>query len=323
MIYHNRQIPLKILQNEALLRRLPPNHLKIPIIEKDLKKRKAGFKGEKTVDYHLSFLTDKKYMIFHDIRLPLDPHFFQIDTLLLTPHYALIIEVKNYSGIMRVDPQIRQCTRIYKDVKEGIADPVSQAQRQRFLLRKWLSVNKLTSLPIEVLVVISNPSTTLEFTVRPDSNSPYLNIIHSQNLIHHITDLNNDYPKRAVSEKDLSKTKRKILSRHTALEQNILEIYGISKQDILTGVQCENCGFIPMERVSASWVCLRCSHKSKSSHILAINDYFLLVSKRLTNNTLREFIHLESAAVASMILKSLKLESSGVGKGTYYRKRNH
>lgn len=101
MIVKNRTPPIKLRQTEALLGRLKPhNHHKRPIIEQDFKKRKAGYHGEKTVDYHLSFLTDKKYMILNNLRLPLAPDYFQIDSLLVTPCYSLPIEIKNMAGTL-------------------------------------------------------------------------------------------------------------------------------------------------------------------------------------------------------------------------------
>jgi hypothetical protein len=71
LICKELKIPINIDKSQALLWRLPLNHQKIPIVAQDLKKRKAGFNGESTVYYHLSFLNDKKYKIFHDVRLPL------------------------------------------------------------------------------------------------------------------------------------------------------------------------------------------------------------------------------------------------------------
>lgn len=138
MICKELKIPIIIEKSQALLWRLPLNHLKIPIIEKDLMKRKAGYNGEATVYYHLSFLKDKKYKIFYDIRIPLFSQHFQIDFLVLTPFYILIIEVKNISGTVTIDPLIRQLTRTYKGLTEGFPDPVSQVQRQTLLLQKWL-----------------------------------------------------------------------------------------------------------------------------------------------------------------------------------------
>ncbi|TMU83729.1 NERD domain-containing protein [Bacillus sp. BHET2] len=117
------------------------------MVEKDFKKRKAGYNGESTVYYHLSFLKDKKYKIFYDVRLPLFSNYFQIDFLLLTPCYILLIEVKNILGNVTIDPFIKQLTRTYKGVTEGFSDPISQVQRQKLLLQKWFGIHKLKHPP--------------------------------------------------------------------------------------------------------------------------------------------------------------------------------
>jgi hypothetical protein len=320
LLLKDRSIPLKILENEALLPRLIPFHEMKPLIELDLKKRKAGFKGEKAVDYHLSFLTDKKYWLFHDIRLPLDPHYFQIDTLLLTPYYALIIEVKNISGIIKIDPQIKQCTRIYKDIKEGFIDPISQAKRQKHFLQKWLSLYKIPPMPIEYLVVISNPSTTIEYTSRPETGSSYLNIIHSQNVIDRIIELNQFYQINSQSDKTLKKIKKLILTDHQNAPSNCLKTYNLTKNDILPGVRCEHCGHLPLRRISKSWKCDQCSMLSPNSDLKAISDYFLLIDNKMTNQELRRFLCLPSRKVATFILQKSGLVPNGEGKGTFYTK---
>lgn len=320
LILKDRPIPLKILQNEALLPRLVPFHEIRPQIELDLKKRRAGFNGEKAVDYHLSFLTGKHYWLFHDIRLPLDPHYFQIDTLLLTPYYALIIEVKNISGIIRIDPQIKQCTRIYKDTTEGFIDPISQAKRQKHFLQKWLSLNKIPPMPIEYLVVISNPSTTIEYTSRPEAGSPYLNIIHSQNVIDGIIELNHSYQTSNLPDKTLKKIKKLVLTNHEEAPSNCLQTYNLTKEDILPGVLCRHCGHLPLKRIPNSWSCERCAKVSPNSHLNAIDDYFLLIDKRMTNQDLRTFLCLPSRKVATLLLQKSGLVPNGNGKGTFYRK---
>ncbi|MFL8935511.1 nuclease-related domain-containing protein [Rossellomorea oryzaecorticis] len=320
MILKERTIPLKILENEALLTRLAPFHETKPLIELDLKKRKAGYNGEKAVDYHLSFLTGKNYWLFFDIRLPLDPHYFQIDTLLLTPYYILAIEVKNVSGIVRIDPQIKQCTRIYKDTQEGFIDPISQVRRQKHFLQKWLSLHKIPLLPIEYLVVISNPSTTIEYTSRPEAQSPYLNIIHSQNVIDRIIQLNHLYKTNTLTDKTLKKIKKLILTHHEDAPSNYLQTYNLTKEEILPGVQCEHCGNFPMIRISKSWLCPKCSKQSPSGHLKAIEDYFLLVNSKMTNNELRRFLCLPSRKVAFHILQNSGLIPHGKGKGAFYTK---
>ncbi len=96
MIAKKRVVPLKIRQIEALLRRLPPHHPKIPLIEKDLIKRRAGYRGEKSVDYHLSFLPDE-YLIFHGLRL-VHQHPFRLIPSYLLPHLSQQLKSRTLPG---------------------------------------------------------------------------------------------------------------------------------------------------------------------------------------------------------------------------------
>ncbi|MBH9968778.1 NERD domain-containing protein [Bacillus sp. V3] len=318
MAVKEREFPIRILQNRALIKRLRKNHEVIPRVESDLKKISAGYKGERTVDYQLGFLEDKKYSIFHNIRIKVGTQYFQIDTLLMTTCYMVIIEVKNLAGIVRIDPQIRQCTRILGETQEGFVDPVSQVEKLTLLFKKWLSKHGFNVSDIEILVVISNPQTTIDFTVRPEIHSPYTKIIHSQNILHFITTLNKKYKHEIISAKDLNKIKKLILKHHSVLTSNVLDIYGIVEDEIITGVQCESCNAAPLPKVGTYWTCFNCSYRSKNAHIQAIDDYFLLMSNHLTNSTLRNFLHIPSRHAATYMLKSLNLKTSGIGKGKRY-----
>lgn len=312
------KIPINIEKIQSLLWRLPLNHQKIPLIDKDLKKRKAGYNGETTVYYHLGFLKGKKYRIFYDVRLPLFSNYFQIDFLILTPCYILLIEVKNISGIVAIDPFIRQLTRTYKGVTEGFSDPISQVQRQKLLLQKWFSIHKLKHPPIEHLVVFSNPSTILNYTQSPPANSPYRNIIHSQNIIDKIKKLNEAHVNEVITDKEMTKMKKTILKNHEENELDICSVYGVTRNDIMTGVRCENCHYIPMKRIYASWLCIKCNTSSKYAHLNAILDYFLLIDKHITNRELRNFIHLSSRTTAYKLLKEFQM--NGERKSAFYCK---
>jgi len=61
-----KQITIRIQTLEALLRRIPSDHPKRVLIENEYSKRMAGYKGEKSLDYYLSFLGED-YYIFHDL----------------------------------------------------------------------------------------------------------------------------------------------------------------------------------------------------------------------------------------------------------------
>ncbi|WP_369901923.1 nuclease-related domain-containing protein [Bacillus manliponensis] len=89
MIVKERKIPIHLMQLEALWRRLPENYLKREEIAEDIKRQKAGYKGERSVDYQLTFLKPEKYRVFHDVRLFDGTHYFQLDTLVLSSKFLL------------------------------------------------------------------------------------------------------------------------------------------------------------------------------------------------------------------------------------------
>ncbi|CAM3902928.1 nuclease-related domain-containing protein [Mesobacillus zeae] len=133
MIVKPRKVPLKIEILEALLRRLPFNHPKIPTIQTALTNRKAGYKGELESDYHLSLLPEKDYFILHDIRLPHNDTFFQIDSLIICPGFILILDVKNFYGTIHLHPKSDQMVREYEGKEQGFSNPLVQAKRHLYL----------------------------------------------------------------------------------------------------------------------------------------------------------------------------------------------
>ncbi len=105
-------MPLKMLQLEALLRRLPVDHNKRSNITEDLRKSKAGIKGERSLDYYLTDLPLTNTYVLYDLRLPnTTGHFFQIDVLIITNYYLLILEVKNIAGTLFFDQTFNQLIR--------------------------------------------------------------------------------------------------------------------------------------------------------------------------------------------------------------------
>ncbi|WNS75007.1 nuclease-related domain-containing protein [Bacillus sp. DTU_2020_1000418_1_SI_GHA_SEK_038] len=161
MIAKERSIPIKVLANEALLRRISP-HLEIwQVIEKDLAKRKAGHRGEVATDYYINKLPDKEFTILKGLRIWNGQEYFQIDTLVLSPTFALILETKNISGTLFFDSKFKQLIRYLNDNEDGFLDPITQAERQKREFRNWLHQRNI-SIPIEYLVVISNPTTVIK-----------------------------------------------------------------------------------------------------------------------------------------------------------------
>ncbi len=142
MIMKERGIPLAIQTLEALARRLPLYHPSYEII----KSNKAGLRGEQSLDYYLQELDQESFGIFHDIRLTTSNYPFQMDTLILTNHFALIIEVKNISGTLHFDQKFNQLIRVSQDGREkGFPDPFSQVSQQQKRLQDWLNKESFRS----------------------------------------------------------------------------------------------------------------------------------------------------------------------------------
>jgi hypothetical protein len=317
MIKKAREVPLIILKLQALLRRVPPTHPKRASIQEDLAKYLAGFKGEQALDYYLSFLAQDTYQIFHGLRLQQGAHFFQIDVLILSPQFILILEVKNIAGTILFDTQFNQLIRSINGIEEGFQDPLLQVKRQQLQLKDWLITNHFPMIPIETLVVFSNPQTIIK-TVNTNSSQVPKKVIHSTFLPFKFEEFEKVHKTSHVTSRELKKLSSLLLKKHTPHSPNLLSQYDIKVTEILTGVECPNCFSIPMKRKYGIWHCLNCHLTSKTAHRSALIDYSLLISPFITNKKCREFINLSSRNSTFLLLQSMNLTHDGTTKGRKY-----
>jgi hypothetical protein len=296
---------------------MPKNHKVRAKIEEDLARRWAGYRGEAALDFHLSKLPENEYMIFHGIRLTNGKYFFQIDTLILSAKFAIILEVKNFSGTLFFDPQFNQMIQTTLNGEErGYPHPIEQANLQAEELKKWLSKRGI-NLPVEFFIVISKPSTILR--TPPRNSQINQKIIHSQYLISKIDKVSMSYKEKQLDIKALKKVSKIILKEHTLESLDILKFYKISMDEILTGVLCPVCIAKPMERRGGNWLCKACRLLSSSAHFKTVADLFLLNNGvPISNKHFREFLHLSSPHISRRILESLNLPQTGTGKGRRY-----
>ncbi|RWR06945.1 nuclease-related domain-containing protein [Siminovitchia fortis] len=318
MIVKKKIVPILIRRLEALNRRLPETNLKRLTVIKDLNIRKAGHKGEHSIDYHLSFLEEKRYHILHDLRLlnhfGLD--YFQLDNVIISTSFITLIDVKNYKGIIQFDDQYHQLIQIADGKKRALEDPIPQIRRQKLQLKKWLHSHRFPDIPIEPLIVISNPSTIIETT----GHSTYFKYItHSINLPFQIKSFEEKHPVEVFTQKDLYRLGNVLMKKDNPLDYNVLDYYGIHPDELIRGVHCPKCFAIPMKRGHGRWICLDCEFASADAHIYSIQDYKLLFGHIITNEMLRKFLLLEnSRTIATNILKSMNLRHTGETKGRIY-----
>jgi hypothetical protein len=307
-------VPVQAEQCIALLKRMPKNHPVRPIVEKDLRLWLKGYYGERNVAYHLSFLPEDEYYIFHGLRLK-DKKFFQMDVLLISSKFALIIEVKNISGTLKFKKGSNLMTRELNNLEEGMDNPIQQVKRHHLQFSNWLRFHHFKGIPVEHLVVISKTSTILETS--PDNLQIFQKLIYAESLLDKIQELEGKYTKSRITKKTLTQLSDTLLTEHSIDFPDVLQKYNLSHSDILPGVQCPNCNKFEMEYISASWRCSICKFTAKKAHLPAVNDYFLILNQSITRRQLAEFLKMEPMK-ARNILHTIKLPSTGIKRGTKY-----
>lgn len=315
MIAKHRTTPRRILVNEALLRRTSPTHPKRQDILKDLLIKRAGFKGEQDMDYYLSLLNENDFYILQDLRIPLGTNYFQIDFLLLSTKFALLIENKNMPGIIEFDPAFKQVFRRYNDSTEVYDCPVDQVKRQVYQFRNWLKKHNIDPLPLEFLVTYSNHGSILQ---NPSKNQEIYNrVCKGGHLVFKVDEFQNRHQREVLSIKDIKKLTKLLINSHEPEKADISK-YNISPSDIIPGIQCPTCEQFYMERISRKWYCSHCGTTSTNAHEQAILDYFLLIGPTMTNKQLRGFLRLPSRSTSTILLRNMSLQHTGSTKNRIY-----
>ncbi|MDG4658115.1 nuclease-related domain-containing protein [Ectobacillus antri] len=311
MIQKERRIPLKIKKLEALLRRLPSNHPERSKVETELSKGLTGFQGEQSLNYHLSFLPH--YHILHDLRLPASQGYFQIDTLLVSETFLMIVEIKNIAGTLFFDQAQRQLIRTYRDKEEAFPDPLLQATRQQLHLQDWLVRHGFPLVPVCYRVVISNPATLIK------TDGRLRNVVHAAALPGEVEGCERMYKQTYLEPKNLRKLCRLLIKQHTPYNPDVLAHLKIGRDEVKGGVYCPSCFALGMKRERGKWTCLKCGTPSKDAHRLSLCDYALLLGSEITNRELRHFLQIESESVATKMLRQMKLESRGERRHRVYK----
>ncbi|MFC3039723.1 nuclease-related domain-containing protein [Virgibacillus xinjiangensis] len=316
MIIKKRGYSEKLAQLEAMERRLPHSHTLKQRVLTDYKSELRGIKGEREVDFPLEFLDPDKFLILHNVRLPDYQGYFQMDTLILSREFILILEVKNWYGTI-IFGENGQVTRIGDNGREeGFKNPIPQTLLQQRRLQNWLRTRNVTSIPVTYLVVISHPSTIIKSS--SSINQIPLEVIHNSDLTIKIDELDNLYSSPQLTKQQLHHLSRQIVENHQSNKQNLLDYYYIKKSDLVTGVFCPSCHTAPMVRSRQKWGCRQCGHYSDKAHLPAFKDYLLLIGNEISNKDARHLLQITSPHVAKRLLQNAKLPAKGKTSARVY-----
>ncbi|MBI5997769.1 NERD domain-containing protein [Clostridium perfringens] len=136
------------------------------LIDRDIMYLTYGMEGEKNVSYEIknSYIP---MLALHDIRIEDGESVAQMDYILITKSFILVLETKALSGDITVNESgefIRyfknKAGKVYR--KEGIYSPVAQNERHVRILTEYLKKNKIIKkYPIYSCVVIANSKSVI------------------------------------------------------------------------------------------------------------------------------------------------------------------
>lgn len=312
LIYKQRSIPKKLIGLNALIPRLHPSHTDMYRIEEDLRIRKAGYGGEQHLDKHmLEFKPPYPHAILHDVCLKQNGVYFQMDSILITPAFLLIIEVKNFAGKIIVKSNPTQFIQVSPTgERKVLKNPIAELDRKQIFLTQWLLQRKI-ELPISGIVAFAYTN-ELVFENVPETKLTFTNELPS-----YLYSL--PIQKEVISKAAIRKLATEIRNNHQ--EYNpfpLTKLMNIPSTDILPGVICPACNARGMQWKQRKWSCQKCKHTGSNYHVTALTDWIYLIDNRITNKEFRNFTLLNDRHVTKRFLAGSGLKHVGKGKGSFY-----
>ena len=290
MLVVKRKLPSKILVIEALLRRGILDAEQRKLLDELRWRAERGFEGEQRVD---TFLVDlqlsEPHLMLQGFE-SVNQHGFthQMDTIIVTGRFILLLEVKNISGIITYDMKTNQLIRTWNNERLALTDPFAQLDRHAAFMEQMMW--KLgVELPIIHAVIITNASSILE--EMPEQ----FHIFKLPGLRLKLRQWFNDYPIQ-MNESMLDLIQQELLNRHEPHKWQ----HPFGQVMIRRGALCA-CDKV-MQYRQGKFTC-SCGLKSSEALRQGLHDYRLLVSEWITNRELRQFFYINSADAANKILK--------------------
>ncbi|WP_233549382.1 nuclease-related domain-containing protein [Lysinibacillus yapensis] len=302
-----RKLPSKLFVLDALKRRIDHNHDMHELVTSLMRRAEIGYRGELKVDRLWQEITvPSNSYLFHNYESQNDfGNSHQIDSLFICPHFILILEIKNISGLIWYEKEKYQFMRkkLTGEI-ESFQSPFEQVQRHVDFMERIVERLGL-ELPLHKAVVIAETSTVI-------GNVPEeIPVFHSIGLPSEIKKLLLKYNSPALSSPHYEMLVNQIQKIHKpSIYKPKFEIPPLRK-----GAICE-CGRV-MEFHHGKFVCI-CGLRSKEPLYQGLHDYRYLFDEWITNQEFRKFFLIESRDAANKLLKRTEFYCEGNNKGRRY-----
>ncbi|QAS53485.1 HRDC domain-containing protein [Halobacillus litoralis] len=167
----------------SLSEKKDPN-INLKKVEKHLKLFSIGQTGEKNVRFELqnSMLP---LVILHNVYLEYEDYHAQLDFVIITHKFIMVLEVKKLFGNIHITDQgdfQRVIPKNNRGInKEGMYSPINQVERHVAILEKLLKDKGIiTNLPVKYAVSFANPKTIIDVSKNAPDNIQSSVIRHDQ-----------------------------------------------------------------------------------------------------------------------------------------------
>lgn len=295
-----RSRPHRLMYQEALLARTSPLNRNYLLIKEKVRRRSAGFAGEIQFDRACSeYAADTLFKVVPDF----NKQGHQIDGICIFPSFIVLVEVKNIRGLIQMDGQKRQFIRTLNGIVTGMANPDDQLYRHEKLMRRLIG----EKIPIIGIAIFTNTSAILEI------KNIKRRVIHLSGLPFVLDELISNFQK---SDKiDIDYYYEQILSLQPPLQTPAPPAISYP---LLEGVFCTYCPDSKMNYSRSFWRCPACLYKTKDAHLIALQDYRLLVGPTISNREFRKFTGIQSRTNAWTILQNCNFQTIGNQKSLRY-----
>ncbi len=312
MIMKKRGIDHHLEGLQALYRRLPDCHPLRETIDKKIGMKTAGIRGEsKLVKVFENYTFLDEIYILHDLSFYSTGR-AQIDCLVITPNFALILEVKNIASEMSFLMETGQISRVLDNGQiDHFESPMVQIDRNSDLLFDLFRLKDI-HMPILGAVVLSN--STQKVNVQPNQY-PVLFLGEIPSFI------KRQIKNQTVIEPNQAKEIAEMLvNEHQPFNPfPICDRWHVDTSCLKKGVFCTKCSEGMMKRHFGRWVCEVCLYRDSFAHIQAIKEWFMLVGGEISNKKFREFLGVPSRQLVTRMLKEMNIIVEETGKKTKYK----
>lgn len=307
-----RKEPELINALPRLIARLPESDSRKMNLSQQLYRIKAGYAGEVKVDRYLElFEFPQSSIILTDVQLALSPgHSFQIDTLILSKYYAIILEIKNTKGDLYFETDPHRLVRKLDGETTMMECPVTQLEVAKENLEMWFA-QKGVQIEIGGQVVFANKKAIVK---KVPPNAP---ILYLKRLSIYLREKKSNSPIYSVAQVQ----KMGKLIQQSKYKYNVYplcEYYKIDPAILKKGQLCSQCNESMTYKTRRIQYCGNCKTIELNNARESIQDWFMLISNSISNRQCRYFLQLKNKDDAYYILKSLQLNKEGKSVATRY-----